>query len=207
MEDIPDSLLNIINNKKEYFLDYMNDKYRLLIERDSKKIFFKLDKSNEISLFYYRNNFTLEKIVNQLELDSKKYDTFEKLFKLIDENYKYNNIIIIINDNTVDLLIGKTSISLIKTDVDINEMFSNVLNEIIDIKKNGVDELVAIELFLNDIKNDTDIKLNEENEKINSLQNDISKDLNETNKIKEEINELKEKINNFKKQKENLIKQ
>ena len=207
MEDIPDSLLNIINNKKEYFLDYMNDKYRLLIERDSKKIFFKLDKSNEISLFYYRNNFTLEKIVNQLELDSKKYDTFEKLFKFIDENYKYNNIIIIINDNTVDLLIGKTSISLIKTDVDINEMFSNVLNEIIDIKKNGVDELVAIELFLNDIKNDTDIKLNEENEKINSLQNDISKDLNETNKIKEEINELKEKINNFKKQKENLIKQ
>ena len=207
MEDIPDSLLNIINNKKEYFLDYMNDKYRLLIERDSKKIFFKLDKSNEISLFYYRNNFTLEKIVNQLELDSKKYDTFEKLFKFIDENYKYNNIIIIINDNTVDLLIGKTSISLIKTDVDINEMFSNVLNEIIDIKKNGVDELVAIELFLNDIKNDTDIKLNEENEKINSLQNDISKDLNETNKIKEEINELKEKINNFKKQKENLIKE
>ena len=207
MEDIPDSLLNINNNKKEYFLDYMNDKYRLLIERDSKKIFFKLDKSNEISLFYYRNNFTLEKIVNQLELDSQKYNTFEKLFKLIDENYKYNNIIIIINDNTVDLLIGKTSISLIKTDVDINEMFSNILNEIIDIKKNGVDELVAIELFLNDIKNDTDIKLNEENEKINSLQNDISKDLNETNKIKEEINELKEKINNFKKQKENLIKE
>ena len=207
MEDIPDSLLNINNNKKEYFLDYMNDKYRLLIERDSKKIFFKLDKSNEISLFYYRNNFTLEKIVNQLELDSQKYNTFEKLFKLIDENYKYNNIIIIINDNTVDLLIGKTSISLIKTDVDINEMFSNILNEIIDIKKNGVDELVAIELFLNDIKNDTDIKLNEENEKINSLQNDIAKDLNETNKIKEEINELKEKINNFKKQKENLIKE
>ena len=186
---------------------YFNDKYNLVIERDSNKIYFKLYKINEITLFCYKNYFTLAKIINQLKLNSQKYNNLKMLFKLFEENYYNNNIIIEINDNIVYLIIDKASINLIKTDLDINEIFSFVIDEIKNIKMNNglIDSFFAIELFLNEIKNDINIKLNEEKKLIDSFQKEVLNDNKEIKESMKEINELKEKIDNFKKQREILL--
>jgi len=223
MEDAPTSLKKInelhkgIIEKKEYSLNFFDDKYTLLMERDLYYIYFKLYKQNEISLYFYKNKFNLDNIANNLLLNPNIYNNIEKIFKFIDDNYSNNKIFININYNIVDLIIKitkdskeyETQIKLLKSDLDINETFKALNNEIKIIKKNKNnlldDRLFGVELLLNDIQNDTNIRLNKEKKEIDSFEKKISNSINEINENMEEINILKEKINNFKKQKENLI--
>ena len=187
------------------------------MERDLYYIYFKLYKQNEIILYFYKNKFNLDNIANNLLLNPNIYNNIEKIFKFIDDNYSNNKIFININYNIVDLIIKitkdskeyETQIKLLKSDLDINETFKALNNEIKIIKKNKNnlldDRLFGVELLLNDIQNDTNIRLNKEKKEIDSFEKKISNSINEINENMEEINILKEKINNFKKQKENLL--
>ena len=215
MEDAPTPLKKInesqkeIIEKKEYSLNFFDEKYTLLMERDLYYIYFKLYKSNEISLYFYKNKLNLDNIINNLLLNPNIYNNIEKVFKFIDDNYSNNKIFLNINYNIVDLIIKitkdskeyETQIQLLKSDLDINEAFKALNNEIKLIKKNKNnlldDRLFGVELLLNDIQTDTNIRLNKEKKEIDSFEKTISNSINEINGNMEEINILKEKINNY----------
>ena len=83
-----------------------------------------------------------------------------------------------------------------------------ILNEIKTIKNNATnlfdDRLYGIEILLDDIKNDVNIKINEEKKEIDSFERNVIQNVKEINENYNEIQELKEKISNIKKQKEKL---
>ena len=99
-------------------------------------------------------------------------------------------------------------IHLIESEISINEKFDLVMNEIKSIKMNSSnlldDRLFGIELLLDDIKNDVNIRLNNEKKEIETYEKKIINNVNELKQNYQDINELKEKISNIKKHKELL---
>ena len=87
-------------------------------------------------------------------------------------------------------------IHLIKTELDLNEKFDEVINQINIIKNNNKldDRLYAIELLLDDIKYEAKEKLNKDEKEINIFKERVLKDVGEINENMDEINYLKEKI-------------
>ena len=83
-----------------------------------------------------------------------------------------------------------------------------ILNGIKTIKNNSNnlfdDRIFGIEILLEDIKNDINLKINEEKKEIDNFEKNVIKNIKEINESYDEINELKEKICNIKKQKEKL---
>ena len=69
---------NIIK-KKGYELKINNNKFKLNITIDNKFINFKLYQINNIILFYYKNQFDLNDIVNKLDISHKLYNDLEKV--------------------------------------------------------------------------------------------------------------------------------
>ena len=201
--------------KKEYSLNNFNDKYNLIIEIHLDHIYFKLYKSNELDLFYYKNKFDLKSIVDLLEINPDIYKNFNNILMLINEYYLNNKISLYVNNDNIDLIIKVTKnskeneiyIHLIKTESDVNENFDAVINQINLLKKNNSldDRLYALELLINDIRSDTSVRIEEENKNIDLLQKRILKNVNDISQSMDEINELKKRISNIKKQKENLI--
>ena len=212
MEAAPPNPLNEgieIIEKKEYIL---NEKYSLIIERDLYYLYFKLSIIDDISLFCYKNKFDLQIIIQLMKVNSNIYNNLEKIFKLIEDCYSNNKISVKINDNNIDLILkinqNDILIHLEKSDIDLNQRFEAVIEEIKCIKKKSNnlidDRLYGIEFLLKEIENDTNIKINEEKKEIDNFQKTILKSMNDISGNIDEINELKERISNIKKQKENL---
>ena len=128
-----------IIEEKEYLLNYLNEKYSLKIERNIQYIFFNLYKLEEMSLFYYKNKFDLPKIIQLLKINPNLYNDFSKIFKLIEECYSKNKISLKINNDVIDLILNinenKNIIHLIKSDLNLNEKFNAVIEQIKFIKK------------------------------------------------------------------------
>ena len=205
-----------IIEKKEYLFKYFNDEYNLIIERDIFYIYFKLLRSNEIDLCYYKNKFELKNIIKDLNLNHSIYKDLKDIFLLIEKCWNNNNIFLNIKNDMADLIIKITNdsntyekeIHLFKSELDIDESFDLIINEIKSIKSKGnnliEDDLSVIQILLNDIKNDANSKINEGYNKINSIEERVFKDINKIQETSEEINNLKKRISYIKKHKENL---
>ena len=179
---------NITIKKKEYKLEMNNNKYNLIIFIDNKYINFKLTQINDIIFNYYINKYDLNSINNTIDLTFKKYNNLEKVMKLINDCYNNNKLLIKKDDemnNEINIImkypIGydecECSIRLMKKELDINEKFEIILNEMILMKK------------------DKNIEVNENFKKVEKLileiKDNINKKLEEDLKV---INELKKKI-------------
>ena len=205
-----------ILEKKEYIINYLNDKYNLIIKRDLVYIYFKLYKLEEITLFKYKNKFYLKSIINHLKINPILYNDFDKIFKLIDECYSNNKIFLNINNDMMDLIMklnenskmNDITIHLKKSELNINEQFEVMIKEIKSIKINSNnlldDRLFGIELLLNDIKNDINNKISEEKKEMDSLGKKSLNNVTQIKKTYDEIEELKERIYKIKMAKENL---
>ena len=207
---------NEIKGKKEYLLNHLNEQYNLIIERDLSYIYFKLYKLNEITLFNYENKFNLKDIIHQLKINPDYYNNIEKICILIEELYSNKKIYLKNNNNCIDLVLNLNEnfkeyeifIPLKKTELKFNEKFDLIFNEIKAIKNNTTnlfdDRIYGIEILLDDIKNDVNIKINEEKKEIDSFEKNVIKNVKEINESYDEIKKLKDRINNIKKQKEKL---
>lgn len=205
-----------ILEKKEYIINYLNDKYNLIIKRDLVYIYFKLYKLEEITLFKYKNKFYLKSIINHLKINPILYNDFDKIFKLIDECYSNNKIFLNKNNDMMDLIMklnenskmNDITIHLKKSELNINEQFEVMIKEIKSIKINSNilldDRLFGIELLLNDIKNDINNKISEEKKEMDSLGKKSLNNVTQIKKTYDEIEELKERIYKIKMAKENL---
>ena len=201
---------------KEFLINTLNEKYNLIIERDSSFIYFKLYKSDEIDLYYYKNELELESIIKNLKLNSSKFRDLKDIFILIEKCYCNNNIFLQKNNDIINLIIknvhdsntDENKICLFKSELNINESFDLIFKQIKKIKSNENnildDRLSVIEVLLNDIKSDADTRINEGNKEINIIQEKVLKDVKEIKERSDEINKLKEKISYIKSQKENL---
>ena len=201
---------------KEFLINTLNEKYNLIIERDSSFIYFKLYKSDEIDLYYYKNELELESIIKNLKLNSSKFRDLKDIFILIEKCYCNNNIFLQENNDIINLIIknvhdsntDENKICLFKSELNINESFDLIFKQIKKIKSSGNnildDRLSVIEVLLNDIKSDADTRINEGNKEINIIQEKVLKDVKEIKERSDEINKLKEKISYIKSQKENL---
>jgi hypothetical protein len=102
----------------------------------------------------------------------------------------------------------ESNIHLIESEISMDEKFELVMNEIKSIKMNSSnlldDRLFGIELLLDDIKNDVNIRINDEKKEIEAYEKKVINNVNELKQNYQDINELKEKISNIKMHKELL---
>ena len=133
-----------ITIKKEYNIDINNNKYNLIITLDDEFIEFKVYQLNDIKFIYYKNKFNLNNINNILDLSFNIYNNLEKVLQLIDLAYKNKKLLINIDiNNKMNLIIRyqigfmkhECLIPLIEKELDINEKFEIIFNEIILLKK------------------------------------------------------------------------
>ena len=194
---------------------YPINNYIDIIEIDSNYIYFSVNSSNGIPLFQYKNKFDFINIIKYLGIDDNKYYNLNEIFKLMEESYYNNNLSLKINDkDSLDLNItilnnkkeNVIPIHLVKTELDLNEKFDEVVNQINIIKKNKKldDRFYAIELLLDDIKFETKERLNKEEKEINIFKEQVLKDIKEINQNMDEINDLKGKIKYYEENKYKL---
>ena len=147
---------------------------------DNKFINFKLYQINNIILFYYKNQFDLNDIVNKLDISHKLYNDLEKVMDLIDDCYNNNKLLLKLNTNDkINVIIkyqlgikdNECLLTLIKEELNINEKFELIFNEIISLKNNKemkIDEYFKnIEKSLLNLKEDINKKLEDNLNKIN----------------------------------------
>ena len=194
---------------------YPINNYIVIIEIDSNYIYFNVHSSNGMPLFHYKNKFDFINIIKYLGIDDNKYYNLNEIFKLMEESYYNNNLSLEINNkDSIDLNIiilnnkkeNVIPIHLVKTELDLNEKFDEVVNQINIIKKNKKldDRFYAIELLLDDIKYETKERLNKEEKEINIFKEKVLKDINEINQNMDEINDLKGKIKYYEENKYKL---
>ena len=211
-----DSLKKNITEKKEYIINNNNEKFKLLVEKNSFYINFQLYKFDEINFLCYENKFNLKDITHHLKLNPNIYTDLNKILKLTEELYSKNKIFLKTKNTSIELVLYlynnsteyEIGIHLRKRELNINESFELITNEIKEMKKNSSnlldDRLFGIELLLNDIKNEIINKNNNEKKEIEIYEKKIKNNTNELKKNYEDINELKEKIFNIQKYKEML---
>ena len=221
MDDAPTPIFDDFSEKnnfrqKEYLLYNDNKKYNLLVEVDLYYIYFKLYNIGEITFLYYHNKIDLKSIIYIFKLHPDLYTDLIQIFKLIEELYTQNKIFLKQNKTSMELIFKlkvnsteyESNIYLIESEISMNEKFDLVMNEIKSIKMNSSnlldDRLFGIELLLDDIKNDVNIRLNDEKKEIETYEKKIINNVNELKQNYQDINELKEKISNIKKHKELL---
>ena len=174
--------------KKEYNIDINNNTYNLIITLDNEFIEFKVYQLNDIKFIYYKNKFNLNNINNILDLSLNIYNNLEKVLELIDLVYKNKKLLINIDiNNKMNLIIRypigfnehECLIPIIQKELDINEKFEIILNEIILLKKSEDrrinEKLKKIEKLLLDIKYNVNKKFEENINFINLLKNEIEK--------------------------------
>jgi hypothetical protein len=194
---------------------YPINNYIVIIEIDSNYIYFNVHSSNGMPLFHYKNKFDFLNIIKYLGIDDNKYYNLNEIFKLMEESYYNNNLSLEINNkDSIDLNIiilnnkkeNVIPIHLEKAELDLNEKFDEVVNQINIIKKNQKldDRFYAIELLLDDIKYETKERLNKEQKEINIFQERVLKDVNEINQNMDEIKDLKGKIKYYEENKYKL---
>ena len=186
--------------KKEYNIEINNEKYNLEISIDNHLINIKINKINNLELIYYENKYNLKEINNILCINSNIYKNLEEVLEFIDLAYKNNKIIINYSrENEINIIIKyiivykeyECIIKLNKKEIEINEKFKIILNEIILLKKienkRINDILNNIENILIDIKNKVNLKLEENENKIKELKKEIENNQNCYLKNKEQI--------------------
>ena len=131
-----------IENKNEYIIN----EYKLLVYIKDKYIIFNISKIENISLYYYQSKYELKEIINILNLNNNLYDNLEKIKELINKSYLYKKISINNKNNEMNLKLKLTEgftkeykclIKLNKIELNINEKFERIINEILLLKKSN----------------------------------------------------------------------
>jgi len=202
--------LNNTNSQKQlkmHELKIENDIYKLEIEFNHNTISFKITKINDFINNSYKIILNLDKIIDILELNAKKYDNCYKIYTFIEKIIIKNNLIFKRENDKYYIII--------------KSIVYDELNEYrIELKEEEIKEKEKIELLYNKIKiinsnNNNLIKENKEiKEKLNTyIEKNIKleqsiKDINikyeeKINKLEEGYNKLMEK---YKKQQEDILK-
>ena len=182
--DVNKKINESILSEKEYSFKINEKNYTLIISNYNSYINFKFTESNIIIFVCYENKYTLEQINHLLDLDSNK--NYEEILELINDAYLNKQIYIIFEkDCSIRLIIkiiiknkeNKINIKLVRKDLDINEKFEILVNEINylkDEKKDSKKEKInEIQKSLYDINNLVNEKLKEKSNTINILENKI----------------------------------
>ena len=193
--------------KKEYNIEINNEKYNLMINIDSKLINFKIYKLNNMEFIYYENKFNLKDINNILYMNSNICNNLEEVFDLIDSAYNNKKVIVYYNNNNIMNLKMKYPIlykereciiKLNKKEIEIDDKFKIILNEIMIIKKekNEIinDKLNNIEKLILELKKNVNKKLEENKSIINKLKGINEEIINNLERNKEEIKILKNEL-------------
>ena len=193
--------------KKEYNIEINDEKYKLILILENKFIYLKIYKLNDIVFIYYENRFNLKDINNILDKNSNICNNLEEVIDLIDSSYENKKLIINNNkDNIMNIIIKypivykerECIIKLNKKEIEINEKFKMILNEIELIKKERDkiinDKLNNIEKLLLELKEYIIKKLEENKNIINKLKSINEKNVNNLEKNKEEMKLLKNDI-------------
>ena len=191
----PNFQLKLIESKK-YELKYKEDIYSLLIERYSDdNIFFKLRKSNNLSIYNYMNKYNYNDITRLFLLQKEYYENLSKVFQffdlaLINKKIKleYNN-----DKNIMELILNKKldfdevecKLVLNKNKIENDEMFIMLINEINEMKNNKSEKQDN-----NNIINELINKNKEYENKFKILEDKIKK-------LEEQIEKYKESSNNL----------
>lgn len=209
-----------IKAQKKFIVKMNNKKYRLTIIKYDKCIQIKINEINSLNLYYYQNKYTFQNIIDTLKLDISLYDSFGKIMDLIKEAYINNNILLkLFNNNNINLIIRyiyyESIFTLNKCDLEINEKFDIVINEINNMRKNVnilliQNKLEQLEKILSDLKKFTYKTLTKNSQFIQLLKNEISKNKNilcdnkkaiqllnnELSNLNKKFEEFKEKVKN-----------
>ena len=213
-----------IIEEKEYILTNDNISYKLKIIKDSEYIEFKINNiNNNILLFKYCCKYKILKIIDILGLDIESYD---KIMEIINDAYTNNKIQInqrskecvkltiqLINKALKD---NKSILTLNKTELNDNEKFELIINEINAYKKNN-EELMKnkfdnIEKEFINLKSSMNKNIQENNEFVNSLKKKIEDNENILNKniitiesLKNEIQSLNKSLSDIEEKTKKLI--
>ena len=107
--ETPSYFVKLIESKK-YELKYEDDPYTLLVERYSdENIYFKLRKSNNLSLFHFMNKCDYNDITKRFLLQKEYYEDMSKVFQFFDLALTKNKIKLEFNKikNTMELKLNK----------------------------------------------------------------------------------------------------
>ena len=198
---------NEVNIQKEFLIKTDNITYKLKIDSNNKYISFKIEKSDDIMLYFYYNKYEYKTIVNILKLNELLYDNFEKIIELMNEAYLNEKISIMNNGNDndsidlrIDLPIGfkvyNCSLILKRKELEIKQKLEVIMNQVRNFNINN--EYKMIEKRILNIKQSTEKKLNINSELNKSLNEKIENNKNELGKNKIKIKLLKKEIDNLK---------
>ena len=196
---------NEVNIQKEFLIKADNITYKLKIDSNNKYISFKIEKSDDIMLYFYYNKYEYKTIVNILKLNELLYDNFEKIIELMNEAYLNEKISIHNNDNNsidlrIDIPIGfkvyNCSLILKRKELEIKQKLEVIMNQVRNFNINN--EYKMIEKRILNIKQSTEKKLNINSELNKSLNEKIENNKNELGKNKIKIKLLKKEIDNLK---------
>ena len=198
-----------MENKNEYLFNIEDNEYKLHINKENQYIFFKIEQSNNISLYNYQNKYELKQINDILNLNNK-IDNFDEIRELFDKSYLNNKLSININDNNINIKIKfpilykeyESIITLNKEEKNINNKFEIIINELSLLKefKNKIinDKIQEIEKLINDLKDIVNKKMKENEESIKILKDKIKNNQNNLEINKKDIQLIKNGINNYK---------
>ena len=142
--ETPGFLLKLLESKK-YELKYKDDIYSLLVERYSdENIYFKLRKSNNLSMYHYMKKYNYDEITKHFLLHKEYYQDLSKVLQFFDVAFSKNKIKLEFNKDKsiIELIVKKIldydeiecKLELIQKKIERDEMFSILIDEINEMK-------------------------------------------------------------------------
>ena len=193
---------------KDYILSLQNEndkKYILNIYHDNNYFYFKLKKqeSIDISLFYFLNKYDFSTLIDKLKLDYNIFMDFNSIEKILieclDENKAYiksvKNNSINVSFKLMDL---EKDITLLKTEMNEDEKFDKILEDIKELKNSNLDKIEELKKLSKEIEDEAEKKCKENKDILDSLELQVEQNKNDIDKETEEIESLKEEIQKIK---------
>ena len=191
-----------------YLEEDKDKKYCLNLCYDSDYFYFKLRKKEpvDISLFFYFNKLDYSTLVEKLALDGNKYADFNSIDVIIKENLNKNEIFLKkAEKENLDMVIklkdNYKNIVLFKREMNEDEKFEKILNELKELKNVNDDKIEELKKSAKEIEEFAEKKCQENKTELESLelqvdQNtaDIDNETKEIELLKEEIDKIKSEI-------------
>ena len=183
----------------QYEFEIENEKLILFIEVNSdNKIHFKLINSNDLSLYYYMNEYNYDDIIKILNLDKEHYKDLQKIFIFINKAlsnkkanlYKDKDLFVFKIKRVIDFDEFEIDLELHKNKSSKDEMFNLLMEEITNLKNRDNENN-------NEKINDLTNIIKEYQNRINILENKVIKleKIIKENEYKENGQEIRDIIN------------
>ena len=186
---------------KEYELNLEKDTYLLKIDIISKeRISFNIRQINNISYYYFYQEYDYQTLIKELVLPAQHYDNIEKIYKFYDTSIEKKKVVLNYDKEKKEMILLlkinimfdeiESKLYLKENQLTNEEMIKILFNEIRDIKTKKLLPLSSINNENNNIKENTNNK-----ELINLINNKddiINKLVTKNEKMELQIKELKE---------------